>query len=172
MFGLRFILFAPKTFVNGIGWPSDPLSGSLLASYRASSCGTTIWWAWLMPYVNSPTRFERNVRISGATVFGRGNRFIIANPARLIRSGGIMLPGNCLPVDGSMIGISTPVVVVVCEKSPLRSRAVGIVYWFGAVNPLLRRVSREKKKKSLLRLLLKLVPGMINGPPMLPPGFS
>src|SRR5258708_865302 len=69
-----------------------------------------------------------------------------------------------------MIGMRAPALVTVCEKSPDRSSAVGIVKRFVAID-LLRIESSEKKKNSLERLLLKLVPGMISGPPNVPPGL-
>src|SRR4051812_31081409 len=57
--------------------------------------------------------------------FGDGKRFSIFWPRELIRPGGMMLPGNCTPVCGSMIGRMLPFVCRVCEKSPPRSAAVG-----------------------------------------------
>ena len=68
------------------------------------------------------------------------------------------------------MGISTPVVVTDFEKSPARSSAVGMVYVSKSV-VLLYNLSYEKKKNSFCRHLLKLVPGMISGPPIVPPGF-
>ena len=94
----------------------------------------------------------------------------MASPAGLIRLAGILFPGNCSPVNGSVMGTCAPVVVTVWEKSPARSSAVGIVKVL-SMTLLLRSRSYEKKKNSFVRLLLKLVPGMISGPPMVPPGF-
>src|SRR3954469_267358 len=58
---------------------------------------------------------------------GNGKRLSIAAPARLNWLAGILLPGNGVCVVGSKIGIRTPCVVAVLEKSPARSSALGIV---------------------------------------------
>jgi len=56
------------------------------------------------------------------------------------------------------MGISTPCVVTLCEKSPCRSSAEGIVNVLSMVFRFFKR-SYEKKKNSLVWLLLNLVPG-------------
>ena len=61
-------------------------------------------------------------------------------------------------------------VVTVFEKSPIRSSAEGMVY-VAKLTVLLNSLSYEKKKNSFCRALLNRVPGMISGPPMVPPGF-
>src|SRR2546422_1070127 len=59
---------------------------------------------------------------------------------------------------------------MLCEKSPLRSSAVGMVrYWFPALSNCLV-YSCEKKKKLLVLLVLKRW-GMKTGPPMLKPAM-
>src|SRR5258708_32682469 len=69
-----------------------------------------------------------------------------------------------------MIGMRAPELVTVCEKSPVRSSAVGMVKRLVAID-LLRMESSEEKKNSLVRLLLELGPGRIGGPPNGPPGL-
>ena len=53
----------------------------------------------------------------------------------------------------------------VCEKSPLRSRSVGIVLSCSVPGSLRGSRSWEKKKNSLSRLRLNDTPGTITGPP-------
>ena len=63
---------------------------------------------------------------------GCGRIFISASPFGFSRLLGIMLPGKGAPDWVSVIGITLPLVSRVCEKSPERSSAVGIVYEFSA----------------------------------------
>src|SRR5690349_7783227 len=64
-------------------------------------------------------------------------------------------------------------------KFPFRSATVGIVNVAGAeaspkppvTGTLRRRISAEKKKNSLSRFLLKPIPGITTGPPIVPPGL-
>src|SRR5579872_633046 len=74
----------------------------------------------------------------------------------------IVLLGNGLPVLGSVTGV---------EKIPFRSFAVGTLSRNGLPSPgwTVGQISWEKKKKSLFRPLLKLVPGINTGPPILYP---
>src|SRR4051794_21356915 len=72
----------------------------------------------------------------GSVVFGRGNRFSMALPTGLKRLSGTWLPGKhpaapavvqVAPLLGSRTKIGDPFVFTLCEKSPARSSAVGIV---------------------------------------------
>src|SRR3984957_13461514 len=117
----------------------------------------------------------------GSTVLGSGNRFSIALPIGLRRLSGMMLPGKqpaapaveqACPESGSRIRIGGALGFTLCEKLPCRSSAVGIVYLLSAVLCAFQSWSQEKKKKSRLRLLLKGTPGIMSGPPTVPPGFS
>ena len=56
-----------------------------------------------------------------------GKVFSSACPLGLIRSAGIRLPGNGMPVNGSVTTIRLPPESKLCEKSPIRSNAVGTV---------------------------------------------
>jgi len=51
----------------------------------------------------------------------------MACPCGLMRLAGTLLLGKGACVVGSKIGTCTPVVVTVCEKSPARSSAEGMV---------------------------------------------
>src|SRR5438034_9863660 len=91
----------------------------------------------------------------------------------LIRKYGMMLPGNCTPVSGSMtIGV-TPFEFFDCEKFPIRSSAVGTVTVTGSVGVMVWGFSKEKKKNDLF--FNRLWPpspkrGKGSGPPILKPG--
>jgi hypothetical protein len=65
-----------------------------------------------------------------------------------------------------LIQRSCPWLLKVCEKSPFRSAAVGMVLSCSVPGSLRGSRSCEKKKNSLSRLWLKLVPGMRTGPPI------
>ena len=67
---------------------------------------------------------------------------------------------------GSRIQRIWPALLTVCEKSPARSSAVGMVLSCSVPGSLRGRRSCEKKKNSLSRLWLKSVPGTRTGPPI------
>src|SRR5215831_17023393 len=90
---------------------------------------------------------------------GNGHKLSNASPAGLSLSVGILLPGNGLPVNGS---------VGVCKfpecgplKSPFRSRSVGTVDLRGTPRDS-RRHSCDQKKKIL---------SFFTGPPIVYPKF-
>src|SRR5271157_3440615 len=99
---------------------------------------------------------------------GSGNRFM-----SLIASGfhsvlGILLPGNgALPLVGSSTVSGEPLFCNDCEKSPCRSRAVGMVR-FPLLGLRFFQSSTLTKKKSLFLLVLK-TPGIYSGPPSVKP---
>src|ERR1017187_4831563 len=95
---------------------------------------------------------------------GKGKKLSIAWPNGVMREAGIMLPGNCAPVVGSMIGNKVPLLLKVWEKLPWRSRAVG-VYFVWLPPPTNWPVySCDQKKKSFFFSVLKCL-GMNTGPP-------
>jgi hypothetical protein len=55
-------------------------------------------------------------------------------------------------------------------KSPLRMAAVGTVDRSTPISTSCLKYSKPPKKKALSLFLLKFVPGIRIGPPMLPPG--
>src|SRR5215472_15027039 len=98
--------------------------------------------------------------------FGSGKKLSIAWPSAVIRLVGTLLPGNGAPVVGSVIVISEPLFWKLCEKSPVRSNAVGVyLFW---VPPLTNCpvYSCDQKKKSLFLSRLTW-PGIYTGPPIL-----
>src|SRR5207244_13532644 len=100
---------------------------------------------------------------------GSGKKLCIAWPVLSIRFVGITLPGNCTPLVGSIIDIRALLgwlFSLLCEKSPFRSRAVG-VYLF-CVPPLTNWpvYSCDQKKKSFFFSVLNTF-GMKTGPPTL-----
>src|SRR5436309_261759 len=101
-----------------------------------------------------------------AVKFGSGKKLSIAWPSGVIRFTGILLPGNCAPVSGSVMVIREPLFWKLCEKSPPRSSAVG-VYRF-CVPPLTNWpvYSCDQKKNNRFLLRLKRC-GINTGPPML-----
>ena len=72
----------------------------------------------------------------------------------------------CAASCGSLIQSRWPRLSTVCEKSPARSSAVGIVLSCSVPGSFLGSRSCEKKKNSLSRLPLKPVPGTSTGPPI------
>src|SRR6478672_9496337 len=92
----------------------------------------------------------------------------------LILKSGITLPGNCKPVSGSITAGVAPLEFFDCEKSPLRSSAVGTVTKTGSVGVRVCGFSNEKKKKAL-SLTSDGPPspkrGNGKGPPKLNPGI-
>src|SRR2546430_17655095 len=92
----------------------------------------------------------------------------------LMRAAGITLPGNWLPVTGSRMTGGVPFESFDCEKSPIRSKAVGTVTVTGSVGVMVCGFSIEIKKNALLRN--KPGPpspnfGRGRGPPKLKPGI-
>src|SRR5437588_221559 len=96
--------------------------------------------------------------------FGSGKKLSIAWPKVVIREDGMILPGNCTPVVGSMIGNRVPLLLRVWEKLPWRSSAVG-VYLVWLPPPTNWPVySWEKKKNNFFLSVLKCL-GIKTGPP-------
>ena len=115
----------------------------------------------------------------GSVAFGSGNRFSICRPIGLMRFAGILLSGKqpgppvltlhaspCAARIGSLIQRTWPALLNVCEKSPARSSAVGMVLSCSVPGSVRGSRSCEKKKNSLSRLWLKSVPGTRTGPPI------
>ncbi len=78
------------------------------------------------------------------------------------------LSGKARPVSGSMIGWMLPLVIRVCEKSPLRSRSVGRfvrVTFAGRRSSVYSCDAKKYTRFSLRRL--SITPGTTTGPPML-----
>ena len=100
-------------------------------------------------------------------------------PIALMRFAGILLSGKqpgppvltlhaspCAARFGSLIQRMRFWLSNVCEKSPERSRAVGMVLSCSVPGSVRGRRSCEKKKNSLSRFWLKSVPGTSTGPPI------
>ena len=81
----------------------------------------------------------------------------MARPSAVIRSAGMMLPGNAWPVSGSLMAVESWL------KLPLRIRLVGRVRVEGEVSRRIRFHSMPPKKKILSFAI---------GPPRLNPGLS
>jgi len=92
-----------------------------------------------------------------------------------MRLAGMMLPGkqagppvttlHAPEASGSRMLIRRPWLSNVCEKSPLRSSAVGMVRVLSAPGSVRGSRSCDQKKNSLSRPRLKSVPGSSTGPP-------
>ena len=108
-------------------------------------------------------------------MFGSGSSPRMACPIGLMRSAGITLPGKqpAPPVltlhgrfdAGSLMNCNCPWLFRVSEKSPARSLSVGMVSWRSVPGSVRGSRSCEKKKNSLSRFRLKVVPGSTTGPP-------
>ena len=113
----------------------------------------------------------------GSVAFGSGNRLssacadrvdpvgrddVAREARRAARRCALHVPGQLRVADEQT---AAPDVSNVCEKSPLRSSAVGMRRSFRPPGSVRCRMSCEKKKNSLLRPLLKSVPGISTGPP-------
>src|SRR3989442_12204295 len=99
---------------------------------------------------------------------------LIVTPHPGLPAAGIILPGNCKPVSGSITLGVTPLEFFDSKKFPCRSRAVGTVTVTGSVGVIVCGFSKEKKKNALF--LIRLGPpspkrGSGNGPPILKPGI-
>src|SRR6185369_1043275 len=103
-------------------------------------------------------RFAARAKFVEGT-FGNGIRSNRLCEIALIRPGGMMLPGNCSPVVGSMI-----CALPASEKFPLRSSRLGTVtgeILLGA--RMIRLNSCENRKNVFCRFSLKR-PGIVTGP--------
>ena len=99
---------------------------------------------------------------------GSGNRDRSLAPSEFHNVLGILLPGNgVLPLVGSSTVTAAPLFCIDCEKSPTRSKAVGMVR-FPVLGLRFFQSSTETKKKSLFLLVLKSF-GMKSGPPRVKP---
>src|SRR5262249_46730211 len=101
--------------------------------------------------------------------FGKGKKFSSACPLLLIRFAGMRFPSKGLPVTGSVMTTGFPVLSTDFEKSPRRSRSVGIVTNTGSVGVIVCGFSREKKKKALSLLSFGKSFGIRTGPLKLNP---
>src|SRR5579883_2552360 len=99
------------------------------------------------------------------TKLGSGKKFSIAWPNGVMREDGITLPGNGALVLGSVIVINDPLFWKLCEKSPLRSKAVGVYLVWTLPLTNCPVYSCDQKKNSRRRSLLKWC-GIVTGPPM------
>src|SRR2546426_5426941 len=83
--------------------------------------------------------------------FAIGNRLKIPFPTGSIIDCGILFPGYCARVAGSIIGMTAPAEFRVFEKSPLRSAAVGMLAILVVVGCAIWVNSWETKKNNRRR---------------------
>src|ERR1035438_8108211 len=81
---------------------------------------------------------------------GKGKKLSIAWPTGVMREVGIRLPGNGAPVVGSLMVINDPLFCKLLEKSPVRSRAVGVYLFCTPPVTNCPVYSWDQKKKSLV----------------------